>query len=203
MHVILVEDTGPMDMKMDTKPKDPVFEGLNELFEQVDSAFHTIGERHPREFACKKGCSDCCYAFFDVSYIEALAIKRALDALPRHLRREITKGAQRAQRKIEGHKGTKDPSRLRIRCPLLSKDRRCLLYGVRPINCRTYGVPTEFGGSAHVCPKSGFELGTTYTTLHLGPIQERLLELSLAIGGTSKGAMRLTIPQVVLTKGDI
>ncbi len=184
------------------RPEVTIFEGLSDLFSQVDSAFRTISKRYPREFACKKGCSDCCHAFFDVSFVEAVAIKRALNALPRQVRRKIRKGAEKAQQALEKYKGIGDPSRIRIRCPLLSSERRCFLYDVRPINCRTYGVPTEFGGSAHVCPKSGFEPGMTYTTLHLGPVQERLLELSISIGGPRMGAQRFTISQVVLAKNE-
>ena len=182
----------------DTKPIDAILEGLQGLFQQVDQAFHAISKRHPREFSCKKGCADCCNAFFDVSYVEAVALHKGWGKLPRKVKREVLKQAKKAMRQLERMSGHEDPSRVRIRCPLLMKGNVCALYELRPVNCRTYGVPTNFQGKAHVCPVSGFRLGERYTTLNLGPIQERLLMLSMEAGATRLGAARFTIADIIL-----
>ena len=196
-HLVLTGDDS-MAMTDDNKRKNAIFEGLQGLFMELDRAFQMIRERHPGEFSCKKGCADCCHAFFDVSYIEAKALRRGLDALPRRIRREIVKQAKKARRQLERMGHGADPSKVRMRCPLLQQGNTCALYELRPVNCRTYGVPTSFQGKAHVCPMTGFEPGVQYTTLNLDPVQERLFVLSVEVGGTGHGHARFTVPDLIL-----
>lgn len=47
-------------------------------------------------------------------------------------------------------------AQIKLRCPLLGQDDRCLLYAARPITCRVYGVPTAIAGQGHVCGFSAF-----------------------------------------------
>ena len=187
-----------MAMTGNNKRINAIFEGLKGLFMEVDRVFQMIRERHPEEFSCKKGCADCCHAFFDVSYIEARVLRRGLDALPRRTRREIVKQAKKARRQLERMGHGADPSKVRMRCPLLQQGNTCALYELRPVNCRTYGVPTSFQGKAHVCPMTGFEPGVQYTTLNLDPVQERLFVLSVEVGGTGHGHARFTVPDLIL-----
>ena len=46
------------------------------LTAQVDKLFQDVQSKYPKEVACTKTCSDCCYALFDLSLVEAMAIKK-------------------------------------------------------------------------------------------------------------------------------
>lgn len=75
-------------------------------------------------------------------------------------------------------------AQIKLRCPLLGQDDRCLLYAARPITCRVYGVPTAIAGQGHVCGFSAFAAGKAYPTIHLDKIQNRLEDLSLELAQT-------------------
>ncbi len=157
-------------------------QSILELLKQVDGAVAAVAAQFPREFKCKKGCSDCCHAAFDISLAEGMLLQEHFKLLGRKTRRDILKRARRAEKRWNSAiKEGEDLSRLRIACPLLSPDDQCLLYEVRPVNCRTYGAPTEIDGKGHVCSISGFKPGKTYPTVRLHLIQERLLEISKGI----------------------
>ena len=149
---------------------------------QVDGAVSAVATQYPKEFRCRKGCSDCCHAAFDISLAEGVLILKHFHRLGRKTRREILKQAKRAEKKWQtALSQKKELALVRIACPLLSPDDQCLLYDVRPVNCRTYGAPTEINGKGHVCSHSGFAAGKTYPTVRLHLIQSRLLELSKEI----------------------
>jgi hypothetical protein len=42
------------------------------LVHMVDSVFERVKKEYPKEVFCRKKCSDCCYAIFDLTLIEAL-----------------------------------------------------------------------------------------------------------------------------------
>ncbi len=175
---------------------------LKQLFNQIDNAVATVAQKHPREFRCKKGCSDCCNAVFDISLAEAMLIKKYFSMLGRKTRRQVLKKAKEAQKTWDENfvaKTIDDISKLRIPCPLLSRDEECLLYEVRPVNCRTYGVPTEINGHGHVCSLSGFKAGQSYPTIRLNIIQEELLKISGQVD-PQKANQRWPISAVLLDK---
>ncbi len=154
---------------------------IKSLFKQIDNAVKTVAKKYPKEFKCKKGCSDCCNAAFDVSLAEAILLKKHFSRLGRKTRRNVLRKAEEAQKIWENNMvtgGIENISKIRIPCPLLSKDEECLLYEVRPVNCRTYGVPTEINGRGHVCAISGFVAGKSYPTIRLNIIQQELLRIS-------------------------
>ncbi len=156
---------------------------LRQLFKQIDNAVNTVSSQFPNAFKCRKGCSDCCNAAFDISFAEARLIKKSFLILGRKTRKQILKRAKAAQRLWEEtvEKAPDSISTVRIPCPLLSKDEECLLYEVRPVNCRTYGVPTEINGKGHVCSFSGFLPGKSYPTIRLNVIQEQLLKIGMEV----------------------
>ncbi len=158
-------------------------EEMKLLFTQIDNAVKSVAKQFPKEFKCRKGCSDCCNAAFDISLAEAYLLKRKFSILGRKTRKEILKKAKKAQKIWEANASSDMDaiSKLRIPCPLLNSDEECFLYEVRPVNCRTYGVPTEINGSGHVCALSGFQAGRSYPTIRLNIIQQELLRISKAI----------------------
>ncbi len=153
---------------------------LKALLIQIDNVMKDVAARFPKEVRCRKGCSDCCNAAFDISLAEAHLLRKNFLILGRKTRKQILKRAQKAQ-KIWDETVAKEPEKIsmhRIPCPLLNKDEECLLYEVRPVNCRTYGVPTEINGTGHVCSLSGFLPGKSYPTIRLNVIQNELLRIS-------------------------
>ena len=160
-------------------PQNP---SILELMEQIDNAVSAVARQFPDEFRCRKGCSDCCHAAFDISLAESVLIMEHFHLLGRKTRRDILKRAEQAEKRWQqALNAGEDLSLIRIPCPLLSPDDQCLLYDVRPVNCRTYGAPTEIEGKGHVCALSGFASGRTYPTVRLHIIQKNLLELSMEI----------------------
>lgn len=172
---------------------------LNKLFAAVDQAFEVVRESHPEAIACGKGCADCCHAVFDVSLVEAVNLQACFQGLDPAVREQIAgaaqKGLQDWKQIMESHL---DPAVARIRCPLLDAHGACLCYAARPVNCRTYGIPTVIDGKGHVCGLSGFEPGTSYPTVNLASLQRILRDLSVRLAGEEMGASRWSIPAVVL-----
>ena len=176
-----------------------MFKDLENLYESADLAVADVQKRYSKEVRCKKGCTDCCYAVFDVSLIEALYIRRHFDSLDRKQRRAALNIAKKAIKSWDQLVAAKtDPSVARIRCPLLADSGECVCYKNRPINCRTYGIPTVIGNKSHVCGLSGFEKGKTYPTLNLAALQKRLYELSVALEGNERGKRRWPVAAVLL-----
>jgi Fe-S-cluster containining protein len=176
-----------------------MFKDLENLFDFADRAVADVRERYSKEVRCKKGCTDCCYAVFDVSLIEALYIRRHFDSLGRKQKRSALNIAKKALNSWDQLVTAKaDLSLARIRCPLLTDSGECVCYKTRPINCRTYGIPTVIGDRSHVCGLSGFEQGKTYPTLNLASLQKRLYELSVALEGDERGRRRWPVAAVIL-----
>ncbi|MEA3385413.1 MAG: hypothetical protein U9Q89_03035 [Thermodesulfobacteriota bacterium] len=176
-----------------------MFKDLENLYESADRAAADVQKRYSKEVRCKKGCTDCCHAVFDVSLIEALYIRQHFDSLDRKQRRAALNIAKKAIKSWDQLVTTKaDISHARIRCPLLADSGECVCYKSRPINCRTYGIPTVIGDKSHVCGLSGFEQGTTYPTLNLEPLQKRLYELSVALEGNERGKRRWPVAAILL-----
>ncbi len=177
-----------------------MFTRLEDLYKSIDKATAQIASTHKAAIKCHKGCADCCHAAFDVSLIEAYYLLQAFRQLPRKVRRQALKEAEKAQKQWEemlNHQS--DISRTRIRCPLLDKDDTCTVYSARPVNCRTYGVPTEIQGKGHVCILSGFQQGVSYPTIKLDQIQQVLLDLSTEMN-PKMGQKRWPVASILLSE---
>lgn len=137
---------------------------------------------------------DCCHACFSVSLIEGERILRQMQELVLHdpdLFSEIVGRAHASKGEWEKElaMASGNPqalsdqiARVRIRCPLLADDGRCVLYQARPVTCVVYGLPTELGGTGHVCGFSGFHAGQRYPTVKLDRINMFLVEMSRELG---------------------
>ncbi|MGV1099850.1 YkgJ family cysteine cluster protein [Thiovibrio sp. JS02] len=177
---------------------------LFELFAAVDQAFSRVREAHPGEVRCGRGCEDCCHAVFDLSLVEAVNLKKALAALPLSAQAQVRAAAETALGLWRGIVDqAKDPAKERIRCPLLGEGGVCLCYEARPVNCRTYGIPTVIGGKGHVCGLSGFEPGKSYPTANLAALQQVLFDLSAQLAGEERGRLRWPIAAVILGQAGI
>lgn len=179
-------------MDIDLKP---FLERYEKISAQADAAFKHVSETHSELVRCKKGCSDCCYALFDLTLIEALYInyhfneKVSGDEKVRLIEEanRIDRATYRIKRKafkdVEGGKKNEvevlmELAKERMRCPLLNKDDLCILYDNRPITCRVYGIPTSSAGMGHTCGLSGFSEGEKYPTVNLDAVQKQLVQIS-------------------------
>lgn len=171
---------------------------VQNLYHFVDQTVDQIYKQHQEAICCKPGCADCCHAVFDISFIEAVGIGLFLFE-NRKIVTSQQEHAKRAAQEIEQLAATgEEPSKARIRCPLLGNDDLCLAHDVRPINCRTYGTPTVINGKAHVCGLSGFDSNIEYPTIDLAPLQNSLNQYSVELGGEEIGNRRFPMAWVFL-----
>ncbi|WP_165070644.1 YkgJ family cysteine cluster protein [Desulfovibrio sp. ZJ200] len=178
-----------------------VFSRYESLRAEADTLFARVREAQPHCVTCKEGCSDCCHALFDLSLVEAMYLNRAFSRTFEHgpERSAILSRAAETDRRLtrlkrdlfRAEKDGESPeaimaraAQIKLRCPLLGDDRRCLLYESRPVTCRIYGVPTAIAGQGHVCGFSAFEKGKPYPTVHLDKMQARLEDLSRELAKT-------------------
>ena len=164
------------------------------LVQMVDAVFDRVKEEFPKEVFCREKCSDCCYAIFDLTLIEALYLKdkflkkfmgkekndlfeiagktdRVLTKMKRNAYKEVKNGADELE--ILGKM-----SQERVRCPLLGEDNLCVMYEYRPLTCRVYGIPTSTDGVSHICGRTNFIQGEPYPTLNMDKIYTQLQLLS-------------------------
>ena len=170
------------------------FEKYEALAAKGDEAVQRVYDMHPDLVLCKPGCTDCCYALFDLTLVEALYLNhkfketftgQALENMLEKantadrqiykLKREAFKAAQEGQ---EETAVVEEMAKKRIRCPMLSDEDLCSLYPHRPLACRIYGVPLAIGGSGRTCGLSGFVKGSKYPTVNMDIIQDQLIALS-------------------------
>lgn len=172
----------------------PFFKKYELLADKADEAFNRIKDAHPDLVLCEPGCTDCCYALFDLTLVEAMYLNSRFNELFAGESREaLLEKANRTDRQLyklkraayeatkEGKDETtvvEDMARERIECPLLNTDSRCDLYAYRPIACRVYGVPMAIGGAGRTCGLSGFKAGTRYPTINMDVIHNQLLAIS-------------------------
>jgi Fe-S-cluster containining protein len=173
------------------------FEQYEALVKQVESVFDTVQQQHSECVRCKPGCADCCHAVFDLTLIEALYIKFHFERrFEGEMREPIIERANKADRTLvrlkrqaykEHQEGKseaeilKEMAAQRIACPLLDREDRCLMYDVRPLTCRLYGIPTQIGEEAHSCRLSAFEPGRAYPTVKMEGVHRKLYSISLAL----------------------
>jgi len=160
----------------------------------IDKIFQRVKKEYPKEVFCREKCSDCCYALFDLTIIEAIYLnhkfnekfsgeeKKKIIENASKTDRAIVKLKRDAYREFEKNKNEVDilakMGRERVRCPLLGSDNLCMMYESRPITCRIYGIPTSSSGMSHICGRTNFEEGKKYPTLNMDKIYTELQLLS-------------------------
>jgi Fe-S-cluster containining protein len=135
-----------------------VMEEYRLLLEEIDRWFSLCMQRHPKDIACGKGCSECCRGLFDITIIDAALLQAGFRVLPEEIRTVILeKGAERLgvirsywpefdQPFILNHRSEDDREALMATddespCILLDPEGKCLLYAYRPMTCRLHGLP--------------------------------------------------------------
>ena len=172
----------------------PYFDKYEALVEKAEGAFDRVKASHAECVKCEEKCSDCCFAIFDLTLIEALYLHHKFnEKFEGSARVELVEKANRADRRIykikrnafkELQAGGNEGELLaqmaleRVRCPLLSGKDLCDLYDNRPLTCRFYGIPTAIGGAGHTCGKSDFKQGEQYPTVNLDAVHNHLQQIS-------------------------
>nr|WP_320190569.1 YkgJ family cysteine cluster protein [uncultured Desulfobacter sp.] len=160
----------------------------------VDQVFDRVKKEFSKEVFCREKCSDCCYAIFDLTLIEALYLnhkfnekfsgteKANLIAIADKTDRALAKMKRDAYKKVKDGADQLEivgkMSQERVRCPLLGENNLCLMYEHRPITCRVYGIPTSTAGASHICGRTNFVQGKAYPTLNMDKIYTQLQLLS-------------------------
>jgi Fe-S-cluster containining protein len=190
------------------------FEKYEKFLKQLDSIFERMQKEYPEEIKCRQGCTDCCYALFDLHLVEALYLNHKFGSLDQDERNRILIDADKADRKAHKLKknmakaSSKDGrdneellgrvSQERLRCPLLREDDKCALYEFRPATCRLYGLPLDIDGETHTCGKTGFVTGEKYPTVKMRNVHENLArmsqEMAADIGSSYKQLHTLLLP---------
>ena len=160
----------------------------------IDKIFERVKNEFPKEVFCREKCSDCCYAIFDVTIIEALYINHKFkeqfsgaekqkiidnasktDRVLAKLKRNIQKELQQGKNEVEL---LAKMGKERVRCPLLGENDLCIMYDSRPITCRIYGIPTSSSGMSHICGRTNFKEGEKYPTVNTDKIYSQLQLIS-------------------------
>ncbi|MCF8067601.1 MAG: YkgJ family cysteine cluster protein [Desulfobacterales bacterium] len=103
----------------------PQLQNYKNLVAKVDAMCLKVSKAYHSHIKCRKGCDGCCRQI-SIFPVEAFALLEGLLTLPKN---EMARIRKKIETIIE------DGS-----CPLL-EDEVCLLYGYRPIICRTHGMP--------------------------------------------------------------
>lgn len=200
------------------------FERYEAVVAEVDAVFEKFESDMPELVKCGKGCSDCCYALFDITLAEAIYLNHKFNEKFSGIERSvIMERADQADRQIhklkrkvykasqEGRPASEilmEVSKARVRCPMLDDDNLCSIYDNRPITCRLYGVPTSIGGEAHTCNKAGFKGGEKYPTVNMDIVIDKLIaigrDLQKGIDSRYKelGDMLLPVSMALVTEYD-
>lgn len=97
---------------------------------KIDTFSDEVTARRAADLSCRAGCAGCCHVELTVSAVEAAAIVEHLAALP---------ATERARLRPAGNV---DPSSVTPpRCAMLRDDDTCAIYPVRPLVCRSQGLP--------------------------------------------------------------
>ncbi|MBF0202749.1 MAG: YkgJ family cysteine cluster protein [Desulfamplus sp.] len=184
------------------------------LVSMIDGIFNKVKAEYPKEVFCREKCSDCCYAIFDITIIEAVYINHKFNEKfsgtkkiefiddASKVDRVLFKMKRDAYMQVKEGKNELDilaqMSMERIRCPLLGADNLCVLYDARPITCRLYGIPTSSSGTSHICGRTNFNQGGKYPTVNMDTVYSQLqlisAEMTAAIKAQNIKICEMLIP---------
>ena len=105
------------------------------LWQNVDGFSQRLRERHGAHMRCGTGCSACCYTDITVFASEAVEILGWLDALDPGRKDELRRSWAAPAGSGLDPAGVSRPA-----CAFLVQG-RCAIYPVRPLICRTQGLP--------------------------------------------------------------
>lgn len=123
------------------------------LQENAEGFFNQVFSLCKSEMACRAGCDGCCHALFSIFQWEASFVEKWFKELPSIDKERLISLWRTVQE--EGKDALGEPA---TPCPFLYHH-QCSIYSVRPIICRTQGLPLLIEGEVDSCPlnfKEGF-----------------------------------------------
>lgn len=111
-------------------------ENYQTLLQKTDQKSEEIVGRYPDKINCGKGCHTCCIQGLTVNPLERESIRQHLARRPELLQ------ASEANVRDNPHAGQ--------RCSFLDRAGSCMIYEVRPIVCRSHGMPLKLAAPATV-----------------------------------------------------
>lgn len=172
VHLTVLGQTRPVDVRVRRGPARLVdlLRPARALTEAVVKASIEYVEAAGQSVSCTKGCAACCRHLVPVSLVEAVALAKLVDSMPRAQRDRVRSRFNEALARLEsrgllpkGMRGraafigkARDPKALwdevsrayfaaQIPCPFLEAE-SCSIYEERPVVCREYLVTTPPSG---------------------------------------------------------
>jgi Fe-S-cluster containining protein len=143
------------------------------LVQIVDAALADAAHKSGESLVCRKGCTQCCYAPFPISQLDAVRLRKGMADLKASDPRRAADVRERAQQAVQrlsprfpgnpksGILGEDEDAEASFidfaddePCPALDPATgACDLYAARPMTCRTFGPPVRSGaeGALGVC----------------------------------------------------
>lgn len=96
----------------------------------IYDAFESDTAPYRTDAACAKGCAFCCTdaGGIHITTLEGLVIRQRITQMPRPRQTSIIKGLAVDMKRRERNQSSS--------CPLLMKNRACMIYDIRPFACR-------------------------------------------------------------------
>lgn len=163
-----------------------------DLVEKLDAFFVRVAERYVAEMRCAPGCDDCCKRSLCLFPFE---VERMLDAAEKLSGDELSGVILRARR------ATNDPE---AACPFLHEG-LCQVYAVRPVICRTHGLPMLVEGeeSLSMCVYNlkGLRRLDGDCVLDLGPVNRILATINhLVASSRGESPQRVRVSDAILER---
>ena len=143
-----------------------VFERYATLTAYCDQWFANVVGEYQAQMQCAKGCASCC-RLETVVPLEAVLIAIYVDTLP-------------IQRSVRDELSADE-------CVFLTPDAACAIYPVRPLICRTHGLPIQYPDREErdACPLNFLDVSleqiAPQDVLSIEPVTVNLLRLNLAL----------------------
>lgn len=157
---------------------------IEDLYSKVKDFEGNLTEESKKKLKCKNGCYQCCLVDLSIFEIEFQNIVENVRKFPKDKIELIKNNIQKTKHTEKDLLGD-----LQEPCSLL-KNGNCLIYEVRPLICRTQGLPLFFkDNNSHtdfvdICPLNESVLETMSNTdiLNLDLINEILAKMNYSQG---------------------
>lgn len=134
-----------------------------DLLARIESLFGEIQSRHASAMKCGLGCHSCCKPKLTIGPLEAEKIRRGLAGDAERL------ASLRALEAADPFKGK--------RCTFLTAEGGCGIYELRPLVCRSHGVPLQFkdldAGSRDDAPRLRDVCGLNFVGQDIGRLESK------------------------------
>ena len=172
---------------------DPVLISLESLHDRASHWFTGARAALLGALPCGRGCSRCCIGPFAITVLDAAMLQQGLNALSLSDREDIEATARNQVAAMtqafprlgdapfldDWSDDEQDAVAARfaeVPCPALDRDGSCRVYEVRPVTCRTMGIPIEESGAV----QGACEIQTAVPIVRLPAVfreeEERLAE---------------------------